>query len=118
MNETIDSKAGFGRRSGNGLLSLMVGCAVVSVVATVGMSGQSGKVMKAQSARMVNAVTSSFSESQNYSMRYESVQAQQLADSAIRRYTGSKRDSERYRMDKNQDGLITEDEVIGYVRAK
>lgn len=118
MNETIDSKAGFGRRSGMSLIELMIGCAVAATVAAVGMSGQSGRVMKEQSARIVNAVTSVSSQSPSYSIRYESVQAQQLADSAIRRYTGSKRDSERYRMDKNQDGLITEDEVIAYVRAK
>ena len=117
MNKTIDSKAGFGRRSGMSLIELMVCGTIVSVVAAVGIPTLTRKTLTAvYSEKFVNEVTGVKVEKP--AIRFESYQVQQLADSAIRRYTGLKRDSERYRMDKNQDGLITEDEVIGYVRAK
>lgn len=116
MNEAMHAKNS--ARSGMSLLELMVGCAVVSTVMAVGMPKLTRKIVTSVYGEEFVQEVVEGKQVEKPAIRYESYQAKQLAVSAVRKIQYSRHDAEYAKMDKNNDLVITEDEVISYVRSR
>lgn len=119
MGDTIDSQV---ERETS---SPLVKCTIASLVAaTIFVSSSPDLAIKTvhfiYGDAIANAVCPKHSHSSDPpQIRYEYAQTQQLAESALKNYENSPRCNEELRrMDRNQNGIITEDEVIAYVRGK
>ncbi len=77
--------------------------AIVAIIAAIAIPGMRKYWLKAEPKK-------------EYVASYESPYVRQLADSALKKIGPVERSARLYEMDKDKDEVITEDEVLKYVR--